>query len=173
VRRLLAILLLCLTPMTAARAEPAVFSDLLVVSGCVNFAPPVLLVGGMGSFAGLAPCNSTFSAVPNVCTIVSDGETLPEGPETCDAYLYGTFISVACGWMTMDGTMTITSGSDRETIQFVIQVVQGVGTVTGASSSEDAVDTWAGTASWVPTAPLVPPCPVTQARVTFNLVAVD
>jgi hypothetical protein len=159
--------------MTAARAEPPVFGDLLVVSGCVNFSPPVLVVGGTGSFAGLAPCNSPFNTAPNVCSIVSDGETLPEGPELCDAYLYGTFSNVVCGSMTLDGTMTITSGSDRETIQFVVQVVQGVGTVIGASSSEDAVDTWAGTMSWVPTAPLVPPCPVTQARVTFNLTAMD
>jgi hypothetical protein len=150
-----------------------VLSDALIVSGCLNYTPPVPLVGGSGTFSGPVACDGPDSLVPSVCSLTSDGETLPmEGPEACNIAFQGTRQDSLCTWGTIQGVMTVTSASDSETIYFDATFIEGVGTFSGTSTNDEAgVERWIGTMTVTSTS--VPPCPMRHARFTLELAAVD
>lgn len=158
--------------LTPAHAEGVGVSDVLVVSGCLTPTPPVPEVGGGGSFTGPVACNAPFNAVPSVCVILSDPDGAEALPENCDVSFHGTYANIACGTGTADGTATITSPSDSETITFTAIFVAGQGVIAGTSPSGDsAAERWAGVVDILPTN--TPPCPVTQFRFSAVVTAVD
>jgi hypothetical protein len=161
---------------SASAVEQPVFSDLVVLSGCVNVSPAVAPVFGSGSFHAPVACNPPFNALPTVCQFVSDDNIPPgvEGPADCTSgTIDGTYSNLVCGTGTAAGHASLPENDSSEEIDFLIAFVAGQGVFVGNSASDDSFDVWAGPVSIEPTAPLVPPCPVTQFRFTAAVAAVD
>jgi hypothetical protein len=159
---------------TAHAQEVPLYSDTLVISGCLNTNPPVPLLRGVGAFYGPTQCAAPYNGLPTACELMSDPD-LPglEGPGPCTVNFSGSYSNIICTTMTMAGTMSVGTAYEFMTMTFTVSTVTGVGIVTGFSPDDDGGDTWVGTMTLVPTAPFPPSCPVSQWQFTMVLNAVD
>lgn len=91
-----------------------------------SLVPPVQAVGGGGSF--------TFAS--KTCEAVDTDH----GPQACTITASGTYTNIVCGTGTANGTATVTSAGETETISFSITFVGGQGKLTGTTSDGDAAN---------------------------------
>jgi hypothetical protein len=167
-----------LTSAAHAETELPVYSDTVVLSGCVNIAAPgVQLVGGSGTFTGPATCAAPYNVLPTVCEIHSNPavEELPAEllPEPCTFNFNGSYGNTVCGTGNATGTADITSAHDVYHASFTVIFVAGQGVLTGFAPDDDGGDTFAGPVDIIPTSPFPPSCPVSQFRFTAALVGLD
>lgn len=166
-----------LTAAGAHAQEVPLYSDTVVLAGCVNTNPPVPVMGGTGAFTGPVVCAAPYSALPTVCVIHSDPElTVPPSevaPELCTFGFSGAYANIVCGTGSASGTATVTSASENYNVSFSVIFVAGQGVLTGTAPTDDGTDVFAGPVDILPTSPFPPGCPVSQFRFTATLVAVD
>jgi hypothetical protein len=174
---LASVLAVALTTANGVQAvEQPLWSDELVITGCVNVSP-VQLTPNSGWFTGPVSCAPPFHVLPSVCEIVSDNNIPPavEAPYDCSGgfTFNGTYSNIMCGTGTAAGQATIPESDSSYNVSFLIMFIANQAIFLGNAATDDGFDVFTGPVTIVPTAPLVPPCPVTQFRFATVLTAVD